>query len=78
MLVDFCIVTRPGISFLRKRDLAWFSRQMRLHMHAGVLAAERSRHFQLLRRRGDGEARRDGVALATLAVPFLDQRLVSS
>ena len=48
---------------------------MRLHVAVGMLGGERAGHLHLLGRRGDGEARRDGVERAALAVPCGDQRL---
>ena len=75
MLVDVGIVARPRVELLGEGDLGVVFRQMRLHVQVGMLAHQRARHLHLLGRRGDREARRDGIELAALAVPFGDQRL---
>lgn len=75
VLVDVGIVARLWMELQRKGNLGVVFRQVRLHVQIRIFAAERARHFQLLMRRGDGEARRDGIMLASLAVPIGDQRL---
>ena len=75
VLVDVGIVARPRIELLREGDLGVVLREMRLHVAVRMLGEQRAGHLHLLRRRGDGEARRDGVERTALAVPGDDQRL---
>ena len=60
-LVDVEIVPGLGVEREGEVDLVAVLRQMRLHVQVGMLGDQRLRHRDLLRRRGDREARRDGI-----------------
>ena len=74
-LIDVEIVARLRIERFRQSDLGCVLAKVRLHMRIAKFARQSPRRFQLRRRRGDGETRRDGIAEAAPSVPFRQKRL---
>ena len=73
--VNIRVIARPGEQFAHERDLGPVLREVGLDVTIPMLSRERAGGLELGFRRGDREARSDGVKLAPAPVPFADQRL---
>ena len=72
-VVDVEIAARLGVQLGHPAYLGGGLGHVRLHVQAGVAAAQLARHRQLCGRAGDGKAHRHRIGRAALAVPAPDE-----